>query len=631
MIGLIRHWDSASRAGPGCFARALGLFAGNSSNHESIAGAELYALSAPRARPVPGWQAHRSPSGWPVLLSGWIDDAPELATALGLSAELSAEVLFGAAVERWGLAADSHVTGTYAAIVLLPDGRVRLSRSPLGGMPLFHARHEGALLACSIPRPIFAAGLPEKLRQDALLASLALLPIDDPELSFYEGLSYLPDGAVRVLSRDGVETHRWHDVMALPPTRFARDGDYVEHANELLSRAVGNALRLSAKPALCLSGGLDSALVGAEMASQLPRDRKLRTYTFHPLDEWRQQAPPAQFVDERPYVKDFLAMHPGIEGRFIDNRHIGYDHRSTELFRASGSAWPAMVLAPVHHGLAMAAADDGCDWLFNASAGNLSFSNGAPWAWREFLLKGQWRQLWQLAAGRPEDSRSVPRRIAAHSVLPLLPPGWRSALQRLVHGADRSPARNALVRADHPDVQAIAAASGHVIDDSHARSQRHWLALNAPWFGLGSELGHGYEQVFGLRTRDVTQYRPLLEFCFAIPTDQFVRDGETRWLARRMGEGRLPEGLRLNRRYGRHGADWFPRLTPRLAELREGIERLSDLPEIAPYIDIDRARHLLDNWPDEEPPVGALETELRFSLPSVLLMAQFVRHITGRN
>jgi len=631
MIGLIRHWDGASRADGACFARSLGLFAGAPSDHESFDGSELFALRAPRAQPRRGWQAQRSPSGWPVLLSGWIDDLADLADSLGLERTTPAEVLFGAAVERWGNAADSRVTGSYAAIVLLPDGRVRISRSPLGGMPLFHGEHADGLLICSIPRPIFAAGHPEKLRSAALLASLALLPIDDPEQSFYEGLSYLPDGAVRIFSRGCVQTHQWHDVLALAPVRLASDADYVERANELLARAVGNALRLSAKPALCLSGGLDSSLAGAEMARQMPTGQRLKAYTFHPLDEWQQQAPPAQFVDERPYVREFLAMHPQVDGKFIDNRHVGFDHRSTEMFRAAGSAWPAMTLAPVHHGPAMAAAADGCDWLFNASAGNLSFSNSAPWAWREFLLKGQWRALWRLAAKRPDDNRSIARRIAAHSVLPLFPQSWRSTVQRLVHGRDVSPVRNALVRSDHPEIQAIAAGSANAIDDSHARSQRHWLALNAPWFGLGSELGHGYEQVFGLRTRDVTQYRPLLEFCFSIPTDQFVRDGETRWLARRMGAGRLPENQRLNRRYGRHGADWYPRLTPRLAELREGIERLADLPEIAPYIDIDRARHLLDNSPDEEPPVGALETELRFSLPSVLLMAQFVRHVTGRN
>ena len=52
----------------------------------------------------------------------------------------------------------------------------------------------------------------------------------------------------------------------------------------------------------------------------------------------------------------------------------------------------------------------------------------------------------------------------------------------------------------------------------------------------------GFEQLYGLSWRDVTTYRPFVEFCMGLPVDLFVHDGQNRWLARELSKGPSARG-----------------------------------------------------------------------------------------
>lgn len=635
MFFFSRIWGDPDWVAPSRAAQSLGLFAGHaadSCHEQSGFGADFHAeLPAPRAPARKGWRVSRSPSGLAVLLLGWIDNLEELSDRLGVTG--TPERVYGAAVERWGQDADRHVVGEYATLVTLSDGTVRMARSPWCSFPLFYHLSSHGLLACSILRPLFAAGLEKKLRLRELDRLLAF-EFPDGEQSQFEGIDQVPGGTVVTLRRSGASTHAYYDPLAIPTVRFRRDEDYVEAANAMLSEAVAKAMKIAKKPAVTLSGGLDSAMVCDEMLRQLPAGQKLTSITFVPLEEWGGRTVDSLFGSDRPYVEEFIRTHPGLDPIFTDNRGIDFLTLSDQQFLAADNGSPARVMSFVHTGVSIAAREAGCDWVFSAGIGNLTFSQEAPWAAAEFFRTLRWGELTRLCANRIDDPRPLWRRVAASGIMPNLPSALRWRIRAAVHrGQETSATTNPYLAAEGR----LAAKRKHrnadrgiaELDFFHSRERLIRDVYDLWW--RGGESGLGQQQIHGLRARDVLSYRPFVELCLGMPTDQFVRRGEKRYLARRMAMGRLPEPQRRERRHGDHVTDWHERMTPMLERLREEVRQIALHPELGHLLDTKAMQRDLDNWPAEAPTDIGTVTRLRFALPAMAYVRRYLDFETGRN
>ena len=111
----------------------------------------------------------------------------------------------------------------------------------------------------------------------------------------------------------------------------------------------------------------------------------------------------------------------------------------------------------------------------------------------------------------------------------------------------------------------------------------------------------------------------------------FLRDGEARWLAKRMAKGIMPEEQLANRLNGRWDADWHLRISRRRAEFAEELSRLAADPRFAAMLDIPKLQAALADFPDatETDPKRVLPLEV--ALPRALLTARFVNFVEGRN
>lgn len=566
-----------------------------------------------------------------MLFLGWIDNIDELRAELGLNG--SVEQVYGAAVDRWGQDADRHVVGEYAALMAQPDGAIRLSRSPWCSFPLLFHHGPHGFMACSIPRPMFAAGLDKRLRQDAV-ERLVAFEFSCGDHGQFEGLEVVPGGRILTVTQRGWTTHEWYDPLAIPEIRFKRDEDYVEAANAMLAEAVGKALRVASKPAVTLSGGLDSSIVADEMLRQMPPGQRLTSITFVPIAEWDGRTLPSLFGDDGPNVREFLRTHDRIDPIFVDNRDFDFLSFSNEQFMGSDCGLPGRVMGLVHTGVQVAARDAGCDWLFSAGMGNLTFSQEAPWAPAEFFRTLRWRQLYRTLGARLDDPRPMWRRFVAMGLLPNLPEQLRWKIRDLVHRGERTEATtNPYLDPDGPLAAKLQLRNANQnITDLDFYTSRERLIRNAydVWWRDG-ESGLGVQQVFGVRGRDVLSYRPFIELCLGMPTEQFTRNGERRRLARRMGIGRLPEAQRTEVRHGDHLVDWHARMTPMVPQLREEVRQIAEHPQLGELLDTAAMLRDLDNWPAEAPTDIHSVSRLRFALPAMAYVRRFVDFETGRN
>lgn len=598
------------------------------------------------------WRPHdqrliaRAPSAPHVLLDGrlvvfhgWIDNAPELADELGEQPGVPADParLYGAALLRWGDRADCRIIGEYCAIVVDPAaGHVRLSRSPLRAPPLLYAANGTTVAAASVPRAIFAAGFPKVLNEDRV-ADSALINFTDLEAAWFKGLARVPLGCVVELVRGQPRRlTRYYDLAKVPRVRLPTVQAYLDRANELLDEAVARILAPFKRPGCTLSSGLDSPQVAVRAARRLPAGQSLPTFTFHPQAEWDGIAPVGTNGNERPMVETFAALHPAIRPNFIDNRGRGHDHRWDDLFRVMEGAPSGLCNMYLFHGLFEAAERSGCDVLLLAEWGNYTFSDKGDWAYVEYLFTGRWRQLWLALKRVPNDDRPMLRKFIALCLVPLLPDNWWRRLMAIWHRGDRL-AHDLMVpltaeyrKASGADRRQ--ADSGFEFSRYQPRSRdhaRHLLFVNLD--ADSAEIYQAFEQLYGLPCRDPMAYRPFVEFCFGLPTDLFMRDGEPRWLAKQLAAGIMPEEQRRNTLNGRWDADWLSRIRLRADDYREKLDRAADDPELAAMIDIPRLRAALDNLPETTPTDPQVYLPIEFALVRGLLTARYVNHMRGRN
>ena len=131
--------------------------------------------------------------------------------------------------------------------------------------------------------------------------------------------------------------------------------------------------------------------------------------------------------------------------------------------------------------------------------------------------------------------------------------------------------------------------------------------------------------------RDPTADVRLLEFCLAVPTEQFLRDGMPRALARRALADRLPKQVLEEPRRGLQVADWHEDLTAARDHIADELDRLEACPAAATALDLPRLRRLTENWPSGGWERDEVIMPYRYALPRAISTGHFLRRVAGSN
>lgn len=623
MLALQADWTGGGARIEPRIAAALGLFAGRDASFYQTDGLGLAWLSGHRqAGPAASPPARRGDGGW-VLFCGMLDNAAALSAELGLPGDASPDRIYAAALDRFGDAADRHCIGHYCAISSDGAGHeVRLARSPNDAPPLHYTWSEQGCIVASVPRVLAAAGLRLEIDPVRFGANFSF-DHSDLERGWYRQTWQVPLGSVVTLDRTRRDCRIWYDPLDLPVQRIG-DAEALEEASRLLDEAARVVTAPWRKPAVMLSGGLDSTLVASAILRARPDLAALPAMTFRPEAGWTSPLQSGWMGDESDLVAAYARANPRIALHSFDNRGRPTDYRMRDLFLAMGTAPAGLANAFPYHALWEGAVAAGCDGIVCGDAGNLALTQSAPWAPSEFLRTLHWGELWRILAAN-DDDRSMLRRLLADAVLPLAPLSLQRGLRKLIHGETRrGSARVSPLRAEWQSDN-----SEHIFDNPSGSRHQYLASMLAPGDAGGGDMVQGFQQLYGLGWRDVTSYRPLFEFCLTLPTAQFVRNGVDRWLGRRLGAQRLPPEVAQNRRYGFQHADWKLRLLRERDGLLATLDRWRDVPELAGVLDLDRIEATLRDL--ENIPTDASRLPARAVLTRGLMAGQFVGFVTGSN
>jgi asparagine synthase (glutamine-hydrolysing) len=135
----------------------------------------------------------------------------------------------------------------------------------------------------------------------------------------------------------------------------------------------------------------------------------------------------------------------------------------------------------------------------------------------------------------------------------------------------------------------------------------------------------------GIDTRDPTADRRLVEYCLAVPMDQYLSNGKTRALARRALADRLPPAVLESRQRGYQAADWYEGLTAARGAVADEIARLEACDAAARVLDLARMKSLVENWPSAGWADPRVMRPYRLALLRGIAAGHFLRKTSGSN
>ncbi|MBB5878166.1 asparagine synthetase B [Xanthomonas sp. 3498] len=552
----------------------------------------------------------------------------ELTQALGAPASRrdSDSALLLEALQRWDVDALPRIHGSYALALYRPDRRrLLLARDPVGMRSLFVHRGAGLIAFATRLRALLALpGVPLDLDEQAIADQLVMDRVR-PERTLYRAIDRVPMAHALVLTPETTHRRRWWTLPEAGSLRLGDDAEVEAAAAEVLDRAVADALRAQGPVAACLTGGLDSGSVVLSAARQAAPARVL-ALTRVPQGATA-AASATHYYDESPRARLLAASHPGIDWQAVgDDADDWGENDDARWWRESGQpvrsplnmAW----FFPLHRVLHAR----GGRVLIGGELGNAFFSYDGLLRLPHLLREGRWAALLAQAralAGR--EGLSLRKALQRHVLRPYAPV-W---LLRYWHGLPAAVWERG--SALHP---ALARELGlhRSLDLGRYRLRlggrhrslrvlREWLLGNAAAMDDWSTL----RAISGIDMRMPLGDRRVIEFFGALPLDQFLRDGVSRSLPRRLLAARGgPPQVFDNRAVGVQQGDWFARLCARRGAMQQQLAGLRTSALANRVLDLPRLQGLLDHWPSDAVAAEPRRHDYLQMLPHALQMGGFL-------
>jgi asparagine synthase (glutamine-hydrolysing) len=536
---------------------------------------------------------------WCCWLFGEPEDRGGLAERFGLEPGGDLPVAFTGALAVLGEAACELLCGRFVVVALDRErGRCLVARDQLGAQPLVHAPAVDGILFAEHERELL-----ELLARTPGPDRLALLQwiengIVPKGRTLYEGMHRLPAGHRLILDGTRVGVERWWHLR-YRETASGPAAVHAERLREAAFAAVGRATAGARRPAVKLSGGLDSAGVAAGIAANGYADGRALalagTFAGYPV------------TDERELI-DATASHTRLPLELI-----AFDSDSSMLAPALEhiARWrlpPGTSNRFLWRPLMARARELGVDRMLDGEGGDELFGL-APQLIADRLRAGRLAGAWSLA-GRipgtgPHPSVRVRLLVLRHfGVSPLVPELVRRRRAARARGA-------ASPRAIVPRADAQALADLHLAGREDRREgPLWWRSLAESVIDLRDLLEMGGHFRRDAADEQIDRRHPflhdlrLIEAVLRLPPDPQFDSVRDRPLLRDALTGLIPEAVRT-----RHAKSHFTPLV--LAGLRADelglVEplRRADAP-VRAYVAHEGLERRIAIAPDERPMSGAL-------------------------
>jgi len=568
-----------------------------------------------------------------------LDNRDELIQILQIPNErarlLSDAAVLLAAIERWEESCFEHLVGDYAFALWDSTQRyLLLARDPLGQRPLHYHRGNNFFALASMPKGLHA--LPEVPRapdEDRIAEFLMLIP-ETSTHSFYDRIERVKPGHVVTVTPTSLAMRR-HWQPSRRRLVLRRPEDYSEALRDQLDQAVRCRLRGAENVGAHLSGGLDSPAVAATAARLLaPSGRRVFAFTAVPRQGY--DGPPRRnrILDEGPYAAAIAALYPNMEhvlirseGRSpLDDLDRIFSLFERPMLNIDNLGWQCSIYD--------AARERKLNVLLTGDAGNMGLSYSGLELLPELFRRGRWLRLWREARTLVAPQGMRWRGVLATTFGSWCPTALWAWLNQKFAGGYASEVGDWSAINPHRlvELDLLARARDYDVDLAY-RPWSDGFSMRL-WALRRFDDGNYKKGVLGgwhIDERDPTADVRLLEFCFAVPTEQFLSSGVPKALAKRALADRLPKLVLEEKRKGLHAADWHEKLSAVRDGVSAELDRLGDCEPAIRALDLPRMRGLVENWPVSGWERNEIVDSYRCALLRGISSGHFLRRASGAN
>ena len=573
------------------------------------------------------------------VVASRLDNRPDLLRSLGVNGDEARRLSDADIVLRgyaaWGDALPERLLGDFS-LAIWDSSRHRLfcACDHFAMQSLYYHAGTDFFAFASTPSALFA--LPEVPRRlnEAKLADFLVLLNADIESSLYDAIGRVPGGHRLTVDGGRVSVTPYWILDSQTELRLGSDEAYVEAFREIFDEAVACRLRSSHPIGVMLSGGLDSATVAAAAARQMAdRGKRLTAIGAIPRTGASLVSQPGWVSDEAPFMEAVAAAAPNMDlVKVAAEARRELTSELDSLFFCMDSPLRNVTNRHYFDAVMQEAQRRGIRVMLSGGGGNLTMSwDGKSDLFSQLLRSGRWtrllREIYATARRRGEPLW----RVAGREIgLPLLPDAAWKRVKSLAGGIVPEWRQYSSIDprlADQVDLDDRFRRLGwdpHYRQRGDFRRQRIHILTKGALVEAGT-MQRFWRARYGIEHRDPTLDKRVVEFCLALPPDQYYRHGAGRSFIRRVMSGMVPDSVTHRAARGIQGADWVDLVRESLPQLRDDLERLRRPGSpVAAYVDLERMGAILDrfehrSWVDRN---DMLEFETQFARG--MMVARFI-------
>lgn len=531
------------------------------------------------------------------------------------------------AYDRWGEEAPRYLLGDFAFLIW--DGRRRMlfgARDFSGSRTLYYFKNQHRAAFCTLMQPLL--GLPyvgKGLNEHWLaeyLANPGVIETVDDTTTVFEQIRQVPPAHSISVCDGRILLSRYVTITEGEKLKLRSDKEYEEAFLDVLRDAVRVRLRTHRRVGAFLSGGLDSGSVVSLAARELQKgDKKLHTYSYIPIEGYKDWTAKRLLPDERPFIQSTVQHVGNITDHYLDCKGKSSLTEVDDWLDMLEMPYKVYVNSFWIQGINEEAQRHGVGVLLSGARGNTTISWGSALSHYATLLRElKWLRLYRemnlysrnVGIGKLDFMKTVAKK-AYPFVNRVKDVQYQYNYPELINPelAKRTGVHGKL-QAHGIDPKGFSApADIYEVRKKHFEHTYTW--------NLNGIFGTKMSLRSGVWSRDPTNDLNVIRFCLSVPEEQYVRNGMDRALIRRSTRHLLPDKVRLNQRIrGIQGADGIQRITPAWSSFIGELQHLSKDSRMSDLLNIPVVKDAISTI-GEKPPESVFDANYNILMRSLIL------------